>query len=107
MTEHDHARWLTDRQRAAQISAHHWAEVAEAEHRNATEHEDRARSLAGQPFTTDDQDSARRLASFHGGRSSEAVRLAEMWARVATVLVPPPAPMELVSFGPEPEPSDG
>jgi hypothetical protein len=94
-----------DRARQAALS---WAARAEAEYLTAIKHEDdaRARQHSDSAWQRDRMAEERRQAQFHGVRSTEALKLAEMWARVATVLVPPLEPMELVSFGPEPEPVD-
>lgn len=89
--------WLADRQRSAQIRAQHWAEAAEEEYRQALEHEGKARGLEGLPFTTDEQAKERLLAGRHDSRANGAIRLARMWAHVASVLVPQPEPLEPMS----------
>lgn len=95
-----------DRARQAALT---WAERATAEYQTATRHEDdaRARQRSDSAWQRDRMAEERQLAQYHGVRSTEALKLAEMWAHVATALVPPPAPMELSSFGPEPEHIDG
>ncbi|NUS29801.1 MAG: hypothetical protein HOV92_37060 [Streptomyces sp.] len=70
----------------AQTQAYRWATRAEAEYETATEHEDKARRFAGKAYLAEPMADERRLAQFHGVRSTEALKLAEMWARVARAL---------------------
>lgn len=81
-----------DRARQAALS---WADRATAEYHRATEYEDsaRARQHADNAWQRDRMAEERRQAQFHGVRSTEALKLAEMWARVATALVPPLEPV--------------
>lgn len=73
----------------AQQTAWHWAERATAEYSQAIEHEDKARRFAGKAYLAEPMADERRLAQFHGVRSTEALKLAEMWAHVATALHEP------------------
>ncbi|MFJ1664818.1 hypothetical protein ACIOK4_00225 [Streptomyces bottropensis] len=111
MTEHDieqtHADWLAESRRRAQASAMIWAERAEEAYELARRFEDRAQSWTPKPAHAEIIDSERAQSREQAALYVDARQLAEMWARVATVLVPPPAPLELASFGPEPEPIDG
>ncbi|XUL91009.1 hypothetical protein ACQ86D_33905 [Streptomyces galilaeus] len=72
-----------------------WAERASAAYGTAIRHEDdaRARQDYDSPWQRDRMAEDRRAARFHGVRSTEALRLAEMWARVAGVLAPPLVPV--------------
>ena len=81
-----------DRARQAALS---WAAKAEAEYLTAIRHEDdaRERQQYDSGWQRDRMAESRSLAQFHGVRSTEALKLAEMWARVATVLVPPLEPV--------------
>lgn len=81
-----------DRARQAALT---WAERATTEYGQAVRHEDdaRARQQHDSVWQRDRMIEERRLAEFHGVRSTEALKLAEMWARVATVLVPPLEPV--------------
>lgn len=88
--------WLAGGLLRAQTLALSWADCAESEYGKAIEHEDKARRFAGKAYLADPMADERRLAQFHGVRSTEALKLAEMWARVATSLTPQPAPLELV-----------
>ena len=84
MTSPDtHAAWRAEQHRRAQAFALGWAERAETEYDNAVQHEDRALSLVRSSYQGDAVAIERRLAQFHGVRSTEALKLAEMWARVA------------------------
>lgn len=81
----------------AQDSAMHWAEQAEAEYVEASRHADYVRDKADNDYLRDTVAHKRREAQFHGSRCTEAVKLAEMWARVASALIPPPEPLELIT----------
>lgn len=111
MTQHDieqtHADWLAESHRHAQAAAMVWAQRADEAYELARRFEDRAQSWTPKPAHTEIIDSERAQSREHAALYADARQLAEMWARVAAVLTPPPAPMELVSFGPEPEPIDG
>lgn len=97
--EQDHATWRTEHQGRAQAQAFIWAERATAEYGRATEHEDDARRNERSAYLRDAVADDRRLAQFHGTRSAEALKLAEMWAHVAQALQygALPAQFELVS----------
>lgn len=84
---------LAARHEDARAKAYTWAERATTEYGQAVEYEDRGRELARQPFQTGAAEKQQRNARQHGVRSAEALRLAEMWARVAAVLVPPLEPV--------------
>ncbi|MBZ6259748.1 hypothetical protein KVH22_29975 [Streptomyces olivaceus] len=72
----------------AQYQAFNWADRATAEYGQAVQHEDqaRARQQSDNAWQRDRMAEERRLAQFHGVRSTEALKLAEMWARVAHAL---------------------
>jgi hypothetical protein len=95
--ESAHADWLAESQRTAQTSAMIWAERAEEAYETAIRHEDRAASWTPGPRHAEVIEEERKQAQIHGVRSTEARHLAEMWARVTAVLVPPPAPLELIT----------
>lgn len=97
--EQSHGDWCAEQQRSAQAHAFGWAERATAEYGQAIRHEDdaRARQHHDSSWQRDRIAEDRRLAQFHGVRCTEAIKLAEMWARVARVLVPPPEPLELIT----------
>ncbi|WP_330348157.1 hypothetical protein [Streptomyces sp. NBC_00582] len=82
----DHTEWRAEQHRRAQTFALGWAERAETEYDTAIEHEDKARRFAGKAYLREPMTEARHLAQFHGVRSTEALKLAEMWARVAGAL---------------------
>lgn len=84
---------LAARHEDAREKAYAWAERATTEYGQAIEHEDRGRELARQPFQSDAAEREQRNARQHGARSTEALKLAEMWARVATAVAPPPEPV--------------
>ncbi|MET7679383.1 hypothetical protein [Streptomyces sp. NPDC005423] len=94
-TEETSAAGLTARHDRACQAALGWAERATAEYGKAIRHEDdaRARQVSDSAWQRDRMADDRRLAQFHGVRSTEALRLAEMWARVARVLTPPLEPV--------------
>lgn len=86
---------LAARHEDAREKAYAWAERATTAYGQAIRHEDdaRARQHHDNAWQRDRIAEDRRLAQFHGVRSIEAIRLAEMWARVATAVAPPPEPM--------------
>ncbi|MBK3625932.1 hypothetical protein JHN59_13975 [Streptomyces sp. MBT49] len=83
----------------ARDGAREWAQRAETEYREALRQEDYARQHASSTYLRDPVADARVAAQFHHGRADGARQLAEMWTRVAAVLVPPlePVACELVS----------
>ncbi|MDX5564143.1 hypothetical protein PYK79_13405 [Streptomyces sp. ID05-04B] len=83
----------------ARESAWGWAQCAATEYREALRQEDYAREHASSTYLRDAVADARVAAQLHHGRAAGARQLAEMWARVATVLVPPLEPVhcELVT----------
>lgn len=83
--EQDHVTWRTEQQRRAQANAFTWAERATVEYREAIRNEDDARAhrSADGPWYRDRMAESRSRAQVHGVRSIEALKLAEMWARVA------------------------
>jgi len=72
----------------AQVQAYDWATRATAEYNQAVRHEDdaRERQQYDSGWQRDRAAEARALAQVHGVRTTEALRLAEMWARVAQAL---------------------
>ncbi|MEW2570483.1 hypothetical protein [Streptomyces sp. NPDC047070] len=86
-----------EQQRRSQAHAFMWAERANGEYEQAVRHEDdaRERQQYDSSWQRDRAAEERRLAQFHGVRSTEALKLAEMWAHVARALadgeLPPPA----------------
>ena len=86
---------LADRHEDAREKAYAWALRATTEYGQAIRHEDdaRARQNHDNAWQRDRMAEDRRLAQFHGVRSTEALKLAEMWARVAGILVPPLEPV--------------
>ena len=78
-------RWCGCR---AQAQAFRAAERAQTQYEQAIKHEDYVHAHAGSEgsYIRDSVADERRLAQFHGVRSTEALRLAEMWARVAQAL---------------------
>lgn len=101
MTQQDsaspHAIWLGESHRTAQTSAMIWAERAEEAYGLAQRFEDRAQSWSNKAAYADTIDQERKQAQEHALRSVEARQLAEMWARVAGILTPPPEPLELIT----------
>lgn len=95
--EQGYGDWRAEQQRRSQAHAFVWAERANAEYDQAIRHEDdaRARQNSDSAWQRDRMAEERRLAQFHGVRSTEALKLAEMWAHVAGALadgeLPPPA----------------
>lgn len=75
--------------------AYAWAERATTEYGQAIRHDDdaRARQHSDNAWQRDRMNEERRLAQFHGVRSTEALKLAEMWAKVATILIRPLEPV--------------
>ncbi|MDX2551342.1 hypothetical protein [Streptomyces stelliscabiei] len=86
--EQSFGAWRTEQHNRAQAHAFGWAERANAEYGQAVQHEDSARARQNQDgaWQRDRMAEERRLAQFHGVRSTEAIKLAEMWARVAQAL---------------------
>ncbi|MFJ9243794.1 hypothetical protein [Streptomyces sp. NPDC101776] len=86
---------LAARHEDARQKAYAWALRATTEYAQAVRHEDdaRARQNHDSVWQRDRMAEDRRLADFHGVRSTEALKLAEMWARVAAVLIPPLEPL--------------
>ncbi|MFM9589718.1 hypothetical protein ACKI1J_15665 [Streptomyces scabiei] len=103
MSDHEQGfgDWREEHHRRAQAHAFHWAERATSEYGQAVSHEDDAiaRRNADSAWQRDRMAEERRQAQFHGTRSVEALRLAEMWARVARSLADGalPAAAELVT----------
>ena len=96
--EQDYGAWRAEQHRRAQAQAFRAAERAQTQYEQAIKHEDYVHAHAGSEgsYIRDSVADERRLAQFHGVRSTEALRLAEMWARVAQALadgeLPPLAP---------------
>lgn len=84
--EQSFGAWRTEHHNRAQAHAFHWAERANGEYAEAIAHEDKARRFADKAYLAEPMADERRLAQFHGVRSTEAIKLAEMWARVAQAL---------------------
>lgn len=86
--EQGYGAWRTEQQRRAQAHAFIWAERATDEYEKAVRHEDdaRARLHSDSPYQRDLVAEDRRRAGFHGVRSTEALKLAHMWADVAQAL---------------------
>ncbi|MFE9936332.1 hypothetical protein [Streptomyces hirsutus] len=84
--EQDFGAWRTEQHRRAQAYAFSAAEQAQAQYERAVEYEDKARGYADNPHLNGWMADARRLAQVHGVRSTEALKLAEMWASVARAL---------------------
>lgn len=80
--------WLTEHHQYAQQAAVRWANEAETTATTATDREDWAKDSADSSYLHDAVTDARQEATTLRSRSAEASRLAEMWARVATVLAP-------------------
>lgn len=104
--EQGYGAWRTEQQRRAQAHAFHWAERATAEYGQAIEYEDRGRELARQPFQTDAAEKEQRNARQHGARSTEAIKLAEMWSHVADALADGELPVANVLEVHDAEPAD-
>lgn len=92
--EQDYGAWRAEQQRRAQAHAFGWAERASSEYDQAVRHEDdaRERQQYDSGWQRDRMAESRALATFHGVRSTEALKLAEMWARVASALTDPAPP---------------
>ncbi|MFZ4143377.1 hypothetical protein ACOZDZ_21995 [Streptomyces griseoincarnatus] len=84
--EQDYGAWRSEQHRRAQAHAFSAAEQAQAMYEQAVGYEDKARGYADNPHLGGWMADARRLAQIHGVRSTEALKLAEMWARVAQAL---------------------
>lgn len=86
--EQDYGARRTYQHQQAQQQAYDWATNATAEYGQAIRHESQARARHGHDhaYQRDRAAEERRLADFHGVRSTEALRLAEMWSRVAQAL---------------------
>lgn len=67
----------------AQARAFTWAERAEDDHVQALNAETDVRTLREKPFVTKELDRALAAHTLHTEHSERAVRMAEMWARVA------------------------
>jgi hypothetical protein len=92
-TEEADARQLAAGHDRARLAALQWAERVETEHREAIRHEDYARTHADKTYLRDAVADERTKAQQRHARSTEARQLAEMWACVAAVLVPPLEPV--------------
>lgn len=84
----DHGAARTHQQDRAQTHAYEWASRATIEYTQAVQHEDdaRERQQYDSGWQRDRAAESRALAQLHGVRSTEALRLAEMWAHVAQAL---------------------
>lgn len=91
--EQAHADWLAESHRRAQTSAMIWAERAEEAYELARRFEDRAQSWTPKPAYAEVIDSERAQSREQATLYVDARQIAEMWARVATVLVPPLEPV--------------
>lgn len=96
--EQDYAAWRAEHHHHAQAQALAWAERASSQYGQAIRHEDdaRARQHADNAWQRDRMAEERRLAQFHGVRSTEAVKIAEMWASVARALADGELPITTV-----------
>ncbi len=74
-----------------------WAERAEEAYERARRFEDRAQSWTPRAAHAEVIDSERAQSREQAALYVDARQLAEMWARVTTALVPPPAPLELIT----------
>jgi hypothetical protein len=95
-SESPHDAWLPEAHRTAQTSTMIWAQRADEAYEQAQRYEDRAQSWTPNAAHAEVIASERKQAQEYGVRCTEAIRLAEMWARVAAVLVPPLEPVECV-----------
>ncbi|MGW0599947.1 hypothetical protein ACWD11_22725 [Streptomyces sp. NPDC002776] len=86
--EQDYGARRAYQHQQAQVQAYDWATRATAEYNRAVQHEDdaRERQQYDSGWQRDRAAESRALAQFHGVRSTEALKLAEMWARVAPAL---------------------
>lgn len=91
-----HDAWLPEAHRTAQTSAMVWAQRADEAYELAQHFEDRAQSWTPNAAHAEVMADERKQAREHAVRSTEARQLAEMWTRVAAVLVPPLEPIECV-----------
>ncbi|MDX2681091.1 hypothetical protein [Streptomyces soliscabiei] len=99
--EQDYGAWRAEQHRRAQAHAFGWAERASAEYTQAVRHEDdaRARQNADSAWQRDRMAEERRQAQFHGVRSTEALKVAEMWARVARAMADGHLPEPVFAVG--------
>ncbi|MET8826538.1 hypothetical protein ABZX40_41335 [Streptomyces sp. NPDC004610] len=95
--EQGYTAWRTEQLRRAQAFTLSWAERAETEYDWAVGHDDYARRQADSAYQHDALAHARRQATFHGVRSTEAARLAEMWSHVAAAFAAGPPPPETIT----------
>ncbi|MFJ2514681.1 hypothetical protein ACIQJX_35075 [Streptomyces griseoviridis] len=84
--EQSYGDWRAEQHRRSQAHAVLWAERATTSYETATRHEDDARRHDGNAYMQHSAAEDRRNAAIHGARSAEAIRLAEMWSRVAVAL---------------------
>lgn len=84
--EQHHEARRVEHHRRAQSHAIAWAEQATAEYNEAIRCEDEARRNSRSVYMRDSVAEDRRLAQFHGARSTEALKLANMWVSVARAL---------------------
>ena len=96
-TQSPHKAWLSEAHCTAQTAAMVWAQRADEAYEQAQRYEDRAASWTPSAAYAETIEGERKQARESGTRSIEAIKLAEMWARVAAVLVPPPEPLELIT----------
>ncbi|MGC5034120.1 hypothetical protein ACPXCS_06175 [Streptomyces sp. DT190] len=100
-TEQDFGAWRAEQHNRAQAHAVSWAERATTEYGTAVRYEDdaRERQQYDSGWQRDRAAESRTLAQFHGVRSTEALKLAHMWAAVAQALAAGALPIdfELVS----------
>lgn len=82
----------------ARLAALQWAERAETWHSEAARQRDYANDPTRQhnAYLRQAVAEARTQAETYAVRSTQARQLAEMWARVAAILVPPLEPVETV-----------
>ncbi|WP_405994975.1 hypothetical protein [Streptomyces sp. NBC_00986] len=94
----------TGRLREAQERALFWAWTANGEYVEAIEYENRSRAPydSAAPRQGDRMAQERRLADFHGVRSTEALKLAEMWSHVAQALATGELPVTNLVNVPDP-----
>lgn len=92
--ESPHDAWLPEAYRTAQTSAMVWAQRADEEYELSRRYEDRAQSWTPNTAHAEVIANERATAKEHAALSVGARQMAEMWARVATVLVPPLEPIE-------------
>jgi hypothetical protein len=96
--EQDHGAWRAESHRHAQVHAFAWAERASTEYGQAVRHEDdaRERQQYDSGWQRDRAAESRTLAQFHGVRSTEALKLADMWSGVARALADGELPITTV-----------